>query len=65
MKKSDKFEWNNEADDAFEHLKKVPPVLVTPREKEPLLLYISATHQVVSTVLVVKQSEEGKSHGVQ
>jgi hypothetical protein len=42
-----------------------PPVLVTPKEKEPLLLYIAATHQVVSTVLVVEKSEEGKAHGVQ
>jgi hypothetical protein len=42
-----------------------PPVLVTPKEKEPLLLYITATHQVVSTVLVVERSEEGKVHGVQ
>jgi hypothetical protein len=42
-----------------------PPVLVTPKEKEPLLLYITATHQVVSTVLVVERSEEGKAHGVQ
>jgi hypothetical protein len=36
-----------------------------PNEKEPLLLYIAATHQVVSTVLVVERSEEGKVHGVQ
>jgi hypothetical protein len=42
-----------------------PPVLVAPNEKEPLLLYIAATHQVVRTVLVVKRSEEGKAHGVQ
>jgi hypothetical protein len=41
------------------------PVLVMPNEKEPLLLYISATHQVVSTVLVVERSEEGKARGVQ
>jgi hypothetical protein len=40
-------------------------VLVAPKEKEPLLLYIAATHQVVSTVLVVKRSEEGKAHGIQ
>jgi hypothetical protein len=49
-------------------LKKVlstPPVLVAPKEKEPLLLYIAATHQVVSTILVVERSEEGKAHGVQ
>jgi hypothetical protein len=69
MKKSDdKFEWTEEADIAFAQLKKVlstPPVLVAPKEKEPLLLYIAATHQVVSTVLVVERSEEGKTHGVQ
>jgi hypothetical protein len=69
MKKSDdKFEWIAEADAAFAQLKKVlftPPVLVAPKEKEPLLLYIAATHQVVSTVLVVERSEEDKAHGVQ
>jgi hypothetical protein len=69
MKKSDdKFEWTEEADTAFAQLKKVlstPPVLVAPNEKEPLLLYIATTHQVVSTVLVVERSEEGKAHGVQ
>jgi hypothetical protein len=53
---------------SFRTIEKVlstPPVLVAPNEKEPLLLYIAATHQVVSTVLVVKRSEEGKAHGVQ
>jgi hypothetical protein len=69
MKKSDKkIEWTEEADQAFAHLKKVLstlPVLLTPNEKELLRLYIAATHQVVSTVLVVEQSEEGKAHGVQ
>jgi hypothetical protein len=69
MKKSDKkIEWTEEADAAFSQLKKVlstPPVLVAPKEREPLLLYIAATHQVVNTVLVVEQREEGKAHGVQ
>jgi dsDNA-binding SOS-regulon protein len=69
MKKSDdKFEWTEEVDTAFAQLKKVlstPPVLVAPKEKESLVLYIAATHQVVSTVLVVERSEEGKAHGVQ
>jgi hypothetical protein len=43
----------------------MPPVLVTHNEKEPLLQYIAATYQVVSKVLVVKRSKEGKAHGVQ
>jgi hypothetical protein len=69
MKKSnDKFEWTKETDIAFAKLKKVlstPPVLVAPNEKEPLLLYIAATYQVVSTALVVERSEEEKAHSVQ
>jgi dsDNA-binding SOS-regulon protein len=69
MKKSDKkFELAEEADQAFAHLKKVlstPPVLVAPKKREPMLLYIAATHQVVSTVLVVERSEEGKTHAFQ
>jgi hypothetical protein len=69
MKKSDKkFEWIEEADTTFSQLKKVistPPVLVAPKEREPLLPYITATHQVVSTVLLVERSGEGKAHGVQ
>jgi hypothetical protein len=68
MKKSDdKFEWTEEADVAFAQLKRVlstPPVLVAPNEKVPLLLYIATTHQVVSIVLVVERSKEGKDHGV-
>src|SRR3954463_5186402 len=36
-----------------------------PKEREPLLLYIAATHQVVSIVLVVERPEDGKTHGVQ
>ena len=67
MKKGENFKWNEEADKAFEHRKRtisMPPILVAPREKEPLLLYIAATPQVVSTVLVIER-EEGKIHGVQ
>jgi hypothetical protein len=68
MKKLDnKFEWTEEADKEFTHLKRVlstPPVLVAPNEREPLLLYIVAMHQVVSMVLVVERSKEGKTHGV-
>jgi hypothetical protein len=67
-KSDDKFEWTKEADTTLAQLKKVlstPPVLVAPNEKEPLLLYIAATHQVVSTVLVVERSKERKAHRVQ
>ena len=46
MKKTEKFEWMAEAQAAFDNLKTVlstSPVLVTPYDKEPMLLYIAAT----------------------
>ena len=41
------------------------PVLVPPCSGEPLLLYISATTQVVSSALVVEREEEGHAFKVQ
>jgi hypothetical protein len=68
LRKADNFTWIEEAQAAFDDLKRclsTSPVLVTPREKELMLLYIAATNQVVSSVLVVEHAEEGKEHGVQ
>jgi hypothetical protein len=53
---------DNEAQKAFEALKEsftMPPIMTPPVPKETLLLYISATTNVVSTVLVVEREEEG------
>jgi hypothetical protein len=47
LRKTDKFTWIAEAQAAFDDLKRrlsMSPVLVTPREKEPMLLYIAATN---------------------
>ena len=68
MKKSDKFEWNDEAEAAFEELKAMlstQSVLAAPISKETLLLYIATTRQVVSTVLTIEREEEGKAYKVQ
>jgi hypothetical protein len=57
LKKCDKFQWTEEADLVLEELKTFltsPPVMVPPAPKETLLLYISASTQVVSTVLVAE-----------
>ena len=35
------------------------PILAVPNIGEPMLLYIAATHQVVSAVLVVEQEADG------
>ena len=68
LKKSDKFVWDQEADDAFETLKKSlaeAPVLAAPSPKEPLLLYVTTGPRAVSVVVVVERKEEGKEYPVQ
>jgi hypothetical protein len=68
MKKSDHFTWTPEVQEALDSLKnllKSPPILTAPTTKEPMLLYISATTQVVSTALVVEREEPGRSQKVQ
>jgi dsDNA-binding SOS-regulon protein len=63
LKKADKFVWDDEAQKAFEALKEfltTPPVMIPPIPKETLLLYISATTNVVSTVLITEREEEGR-----
>jgi ribonuclease HI len=67
MKKSDHFTWIPEAQEALDSLKnmlKSPPILTTPTPKEPKLLYISMTTQVVSATLVVEREEPGRSQKV-
>jgi hypothetical protein len=68
LRKTDNFTWTEEAQAVFDDLKhrlSTSPVLVTPRDKEPMLPYIAATNQVVSSALVVERAEDGKEHGVQ
>jgi hypothetical protein len=68
MKKSEYFTWTPKAQEALDSLKnmlKGPPILTALTPEEPLLLYISATTQVVSAVLVVEREEPGRSQKVQ
>ena len=60
MKRTGTFKWTPEAEKAFEDLKKYlasPPVMVAPRSGEHLKLYLSATPQTASVVLVVEREE--------
>jgi hypothetical protein len=68
MKKFDHFKWTPEVQEALDSLKNIlksPPILTAPTTEEPMLLYISATTQVVSAALVVEREEPGRSQNVQ
>jgi len=67
LRKSDKFEWNDDASKAFQELKDFltsPPILTAPEDME-VVLYIAATTSVVSTVLLVERDEPGHIYKVQ
>ena len=54
------FEWTEEADKAFQDLKRYltsPPVMVAPRPQEPLVLYLAATPYSTSAALVAVREE--------
>ena len=60
MKKKGPFEWTQEADQAFQDLKKYltsPPVMVAPRPLESLVLYLAATPYSASAALVAVREE--------
>jgi hypothetical protein len=68
MKKTDHFVWSQRADDAFNDLKRAlstAPILAAPAPREPMLLYITATPRVISVVIVVERTEEGKELPIQ
>jgi hypothetical protein len=61
LKKHERFSWTAEAQDALDKLKASlthAPILTPPQDGEPLQLYVAATTQVVSVVIVVERTEE-------
>ena len=68
LKKTDKFEWTEEANKAFKKLKAYltsSPVLTPPMKNEDMMLYIVATSTVIGTTIVVEREEEGRLYKVQ
>jgi hypothetical protein len=68
LKKHERFSWIVEAQEALDKLKATlahVPILIPPQGSEPLYLYITATTQVVSAVIVVEHTEEGHALPVQ
>jgi hypothetical protein len=68
LKKSEHFLWTLKAEEALTKLKAMqsnPLILVPPATGEPLLLYVAATTQVVSAVVVIERAEEGHALPIQ
>jgi ribonuclease HI len=68
MKKSDHFTWTPEAQEALDSLKNIlrsPLILTALTTEGPMLLYISATTQVISAAFVVEREETRRSQKVQ
>jgi hypothetical protein len=68
LKKHEHFSWTAEAQEALGKLKASlthAPILTPPQDSEPLYLYVAATTQVVSAVIVVERTEEGHALPVQ
>jgi hypothetical protein len=65
LRKSGPFVWTDDAEEAFQELKRYltsPPIMVAPEPGEPLLLYIAATAKDVSMVLVTERPEPLAAH---
>ena len=57
LRRTEHFEWTDATTAGLEEIKAIlatNPVLAAPNMGEPMLLYIAATHQVVSAVLIVE-----------
>jgi hypothetical protein len=68
LKKHEHFSWTVEAQEVLDKLKATlahAPILTPPQDSEPLYLYVAATTQVVSAVIVVERTEEGHALPVQ
>ena len=62
LRRTEHFMWTDAAAAGLDEIKTLlanNPVLTTPNIGEPMLLYIAATHQVVSAVLIVEQEVDG------
>jgi hypothetical protein len=62
LKKHERFSWTVEAQEALDKMKVTLAralILTLPQDGEPLYLYVAATTQVASTIIVVERTEEG------
>ena len=61
IKKGKSFAWSEESDLAFERLKRylsAPPLLSSPKEEEPLYIYLAVSDKVVNAAIIQDDSRE-------
>ena len=67
LKKGEPKEWNEECQEAFEAIKRYlsnPPILVPPREGEPLLLYLIVIETAMGAMLAQYLEESRKENAI-
>ena len=68
LRRTEHFKWTDATTAGLDETKAIlasNPVLAAPNIGEPMLLYIAATHQVVSAVLVVEREADGHKSPLQ
>ena len=68
LRRTELFEWTDAATTGLEEIKAIlatNTILAAPNIGEPMLLYIAATHQVVSAVLVIEREAAGHKFPLQ
>ena len=68
LRRSEYFEWTDAATAGLEEIKAILAtnlVLAAPNLGEPMLLYVAATHQVVSAMVVVERETDGHKFPLQ
>ena len=68
LRRTEHFEWTDATTAGLEEIKAIlatNPVLAAPNIGEPTLLYIAATYQVVSAVLVIERETYGHKFPLQ
>ena len=64
LRRTEHFEWTDAATAGLEEIKAIlatNQILAAPNIGKPMLLYIAATHQVVSAMLVVEREADGQT----
>ena len=68
LQRTDHLEWTDTETAGLEEIKTLlasNPILAAPNVGEPMLLYMSATYQVESAVLVVEREQDGHKFPLQ